>query len=78
MTDQGEIKPFQPGVALMASRLSLPIVPVRLRGLDKVLHRKARWATPGRVQITFGPAIRLPAGDWRDLARQVQDAVERL
>ena len=78
MTDQGEIKPFQPGVALMASRLSLPIVPVRLRGLDKVLHRKARWATPGSVQITFGPAIRLPAGDWRDLARQVQDAVERL
>jgi len=78
MTDHGEILPFQPGVALMAVRMSLPIVPVRLRGLEKVLHRKARWATPGPVRITFGPQIRLPAGDWRDLARQVQDAVERL
>ena len=77
-TDHGEILPFQPGVALMASRLSLPIVPVRLRGLDKVLHRDARRATPGSVHITFGPPMTLPAGDWRDLAHQVQDAIERL
>lgn len=77
-TDQGEILPFQPGVALMASRLSLPIVPVRLRGLEKVLHKSARRATVGAVQITFGPPINLPAGDWRELARRVQDAVERL
>jgi long-chain acyl-CoA synthetase len=78
MTDRGDILPFQPGVALMASRLSLPIVPIRIRGLEKVLHRYARWATPGRVRITFGTPIKLPTGDWRDLARQVQDAVEQL
>ncbi len=78
MTDHGEIAPFQPGVALLASRLSLPVVPIRIRGLEKVLHRKARWATPGPVQITFGPPLRLPAGDWRDLAGQVQNAVELL
>jgi hypothetical protein len=53
-------------------------VPVRIRGLDKVLHRKAHWATPGPVQITIGPPVRLPAGDWRELAQQVQEAVERL
>ncbi|MCU1340056.1 MAG: AMP-dependent synthetase and ligase [Bryobacterales bacterium] len=77
-TDHGEILPFQPGVALMASRLSLPIVPVRLRGLEKVLHKHARRATPGPVQISFGPPINLPVGDLRDLASQVQGAVERL
>jgi long-chain acyl-CoA synthetase len=78
MTDHGEIAPFQPGVALMASRLALPVIPVRIRGLEKVLHRKARRATPGPVEISFGPPLRLPPGDWRELARQVQDAVERL
>jgi long-chain acyl-CoA synthetase len=77
-TRRGEILPFQPGVALMAARLGLPIVPVRLRGLDKVLGEGATHATPGRVDITFGPPMRLEPGDWRDLARQVQDAVERL
>jgi long-chain acyl-CoA synthetase len=77
-TDHGEILPFQPGVAMMASRLSLPVVPVRLRGLEKVLHKDARRATRGPVQITFGAPIILPTGDWRELAHQVQDAVERL
>jgi long-chain acyl-CoA synthetase len=78
MTDRGNILPFQPGVALMASRLALPVVPVRIRGLEKVLHRKAQWATPGPVQIAFGAPIRLTAGDWRVLAHQVQEAVESL
>src|SRR6202023_2666492 len=64
-TDHGEILPFQPGVALMASRLSLPIVPVRLRGLEQVLHKAARRATPGSVKITFGTPIRLTTRDWR-------------
>ena len=78
MTEQGEIKPFQPGVALMAARLSLPVVPVRIRGLDKVLHRRATKATPGPVSVTFGPPMRVAAGDWRELSRQVRDAVEKL
>ncbi len=77
-TDKGEIHPFFPGVAVMASRLSLPVVPVRLRGLEKVLHRNATHATRGPVQICFGPPLHLAEGDWRDLARQVQHAVERL
>jgi long-chain acyl-CoA synthetase len=75
---EGQIEPFQPGVALLASRLNLPIVPVRIRGLEKVLPRTARWATPGRVEITFGPLLQLPAGDWRNQAHLVQEAVEKL
>jgi long-chain acyl-CoA synthetase len=77
-TDQGEILPFQPGVALIASRLSLPVVPVRLRGLEEVLHKTARWATRGSVQVTFGAPMKLESRDWREFARQVQDAVEHL
>jgi long-chain acyl-CoA synthetase len=77
-TNQGEILPFQPGVGLMASRLSLPVVPVRLRGLEKVLHKDARRATRGPVQIVFGAPLRFTTGDWREFARLVQDAVERL
>ena len=31
---------------MIGSRLGLPVVPVRLEGLDRVLHQKARMATP--------------------------------
>src|SRR5690349_18546213 len=35
----GEIETFQPGVGMVASRLRVPVVPVRLRGVDRVLPR---------------------------------------
>jgi len=36
-TDHGEIAPFRPGIGMMAARLAVPIVPVRLEGIDRVL-----------------------------------------
>ena len=77
-TDQGEIHRFQPGVAMMASRLNVPVVPVRLIGLDKVLHQSARMATPGRAVVRFGRPMKLTGDDYAALARQVEDAVRAL
>ncbi len=74
-TEAGEIKPFQPGIGLIASRLGVPVVPVRLRGVDKVLHRHARWPRPGRVEITFGSPLHLKGQDYAALAQRVEEAV---
>ena len=78
LTDAGEIAKFMPGVGMMASRLNVPVVPVRLIGLDKVLHRTWRMAVPGRVTVKFGPALHLHGDDYAGLARQVEEAVRRL
>ena len=77
-TDAGEIKPFRPGVGLIASRLGVPVVPVRLEGLDRVLHHSWHMAKPGRVRIAFGEALRLKGEAYTSLAEQVEDAVRRL
>ncbi len=34
-TESGEIAPFRPGVGMIAARLGVPVVPVRLEGLDQ-------------------------------------------
>ena len=47
----GDIKPFLGGVGMMASRLDLPVVPVRLDGLDRVLHPTWRFVRPGKVRV---------------------------
>ena len=78
ITDTGEIGRFMPGVGMMASRLNVPVVPVRLDGLDKVLHRTWRMARPGRVRVKFGPPLHLEGEDYAALARQVEDAVRKL
>jgi long-chain acyl-CoA synthetase len=77
-THQGELHPFQPGVAMLASRLRLPVVPVRIDGLDKVLHQSWKMAKPGRVRVRFGKPLTLEGQDYAGLARQVEEAVRSL
>ena len=77
-SETGEIAAFQPGVAMIAARLGVPVVPVRLDGLDRVLPRHARWPSISRARCTFGPPISLTGNDYAAMARQVGDAVRSL
>ena len=63
---------------MIASRLGVPVVPVRLDGLDKVLHPSWKMAKPGRVRVAFGAPMRLSGENYEALAKQVEDAVKRL
>ena len=78
MTRQGEIAPFQPGIGMIASKLGIPVVPVRIEGLDRVLHQTWKMARMGRVRVRFGAPLRLAGDDYLALARQVEDAVRKL
>ncbi len=77
-TEIGEIKLFQPGIGLIARRLGVPVVPIRLRGVEKVLHRHARWPRPGHMEIAFGAPLQLKGEDYPALAKQVEEAVRAL
>ena len=78
MTDAGEISTFQPGVGMIASRLQVPVVPIRIQGLDRVLHRTWKLAIPGRIRVIFGKPLQLSGADYRANAQQVRAAVEEL
>jgi long-chain acyl-CoA synthetase len=77
-TEAGEIYPFRPGIGMIASRLSVPVVPVRIEGLEKVLHSSWKMAVPGRVRVAFGTPLQLRGDDYEALARQVEAAVRAL
>jgi len=77
-TDTGAIDRFLPGIGMIASRLDVPVVPIRLEGVDRVLHRTWHMARPGQVRVTFGPPLRLTGSDYEALARQVENAVRAL
>ncbi len=78
MTDKGEIAPFQPGVGMIASKLGIPVVPIRIRGLERVLHKSWKMARMGRADIAFGAPIQLSGSDYGALARQVEESVRKL
>ncbi|MGH9658815.1 MAG: lysophospholipid acyltransferase family protein, partial [Bryobacteraceae bacterium] len=77
-TDTGDIDRFKAGVGMMAARLGVPVVPIRLEGVHRVLHRTWRMARPGRVHVTFGEPLRLEGGDFQALAAKVEIAVRTM
>jgi long-chain acyl-CoA synthetase len=77
-TLDGAMNRFMPGVGMIASRLDVPVVPVRLEGLDKVLHAKMKFPKRGPVRIAFGKPMRLTGEDYGALAKEVEDAVKGL
>jgi long-chain acyl-CoA synthetase len=77
-SDSDDVMPFQPGVGMIASRLGVPVVPVRVRGLHAVLSRHSRWPTVSRASCAFGPPISLTGNDYGALAQQVRQALESL
>jgi long-chain acyl-CoA synthetase len=77
-SDAGEIETFRPGIGMIAARLEVPVVPVRLEGLDQVLHHSWKMAKPGPARVAFGAPMRLTGENYEELAKQVEEAVKRL
>lgn len=78
MTESGEIAVFQPGVGMLASKLDLRVVPVRLFGLHRVLHRTWKFPRTGKVRVVFGAALDLHGGNYPQLAARLEQAVREL
>ncbi len=77
-TETGEINRFQPGAAMIAARLDVPVIPVRLDGLDRILHQRWKFPQRGRARIAFGKPMSLKGNDYVSLARQIETAVREL
>ena len=74
----GQMKPFRGGIGMIASRLDLPVVPVRIDDVDALMPVGSLFVRPGRVRVAFGAPLRLRGDDYAALAAQVEEAVRRL
>ena len=77
-TDAGEINTFRPGIGMIASKLDVDVVPVRIDGLDKVLHHTWKWPKRGQARVAFGAPMQLSGEDYEANARAVEAAVRAL
>ena len=75
----GKLARGKTGVAWLALTADCPVVPVAVRGTDRVQPIDARWPRPHRVAVTFGKPMTFP--EHRGLAgkgkarREVTDAI---
>lgn len=50
----GKILPFMGGLGLMVKELQIPVVPIKIEGMEKVFPRGAILPKRGEVTVTFG------------------------
>jgi long-chain acyl-CoA synthetase len=74
----GDIKPFRGGIGMIGARLDVPVIPIRLDGVDQILTTGSSFARPGRVRVAFGAPLTLHGDDYSALAQRVEDAVRGL
>ena len=77
-TNSGEINRFQAGIGMIASRLDVQVVPVRLDGLDRILHQTWRFPQRGPASVRFGAPISLKGNEYSSLAQVVEETVGNL
>ena len=62
-TPNGRVGRFRPGVGLMAERLRLPVVPLRLEGLYEIWAAAARGPKRGRARMTILDPVNVEPGE---------------
>jgi long-chain acyl-CoA synthetase len=77
-SQSGDIKPFRGGIGMIGARLDVPVIPVRLDGIDRILPTGSSFARMAPVRVAFGAPLTLRGEDYPALAKQVEDAVRAL
>jgi long-chain acyl-CoA synthetase len=78
-TTDGRLLPFRAGVGLLADRLDIPVVPMRIDGLFEVKHAGKKFAPPGKIWLRIGEPIRFaPRTDPQKIAEELQKRVAAL
>jgi long-chain acyl-CoA synthetase len=79
LTPDGEIAAFRPGVGVLAARLGVPVVPMRIDGLYAVRMADKSHAKPGTVRVSIGEPLRFePSATAEEIAREIEQRVRGL
>jgi long-chain acyl-CoA synthetase len=78
-TETGEMSEFRKGIGLLATRLNVPVVPMRIDGLFPLKQQKKHFAKPGTVQVRIGEPIQFESSeDPQEITKRLQKIVAAL
>jgi long-chain acyl-CoA synthetase len=78
-TEDGQMAEFRGGIGLLATKLGLSVLPIRIDGLFEVKQAGRKFATPGQIRVTIGEAVSFdPKTNPAAVALNLQHRVESL
>jgi long-chain acyl-CoA synthetase len=78
-TGDGRVQPFQVGAGVLADRLNLPVVPMRIDGLWEAARSSRHFLRRGEIVVRIGQPAQYKAGENpASIASDLQRRVEGL
>ena len=74
----GELLPFMSGIGIIVKELKIPVIPIKISGIDEVLHRDMRWPKRGWAQVKFGKPIFFTKESPSEIAGKCREAILKL
>ena len=79
LTPDGHIVAFRAGIGLLATRLRLPVVPVRVDGLFELKQAGKMRARHGQIRISIGAPVRFnESQSAEEIAQQLEQCLAAL
>lgn len=77
-TTDGEIAPFQSGIGILAARIQVPVLPLRIDGLFEAAKTRKLYVPPGQIKVHVGTPSQYQANEdptfiAKDLERRVRE-----
>jgi long-chain acyl-CoA synthetase len=78
-TQTGEMASFRSGIGMLAQRLNIPVVPMRIDGLFELKQSHRIFARPGEVKVTIGVPVSFDSNeDPVEIAKELERRVAAL
>ena len=78
-TQHGQMNRFMIGTGLLAKKLDVAVVPVKLSGLYELKRKRQYFANAGDVTVTFGEPVKFkPEDDPAEIAQELERRVAQL
>jgi long-chain acyl-CoA synthetase len=73
------LQPFRAGIGMLASKLNLPVVPMRIDGAYEVREAGKIFNRPGRIRVQIGSPVEFPAtSDPQEITKILEHRVAEL
>jgi long-chain acyl-CoA synthetase len=78
-TDDGKPSPFRSGLGVLAARLNVPVLPLRIDGLYEMKMAGRKIARSGELKVVIGKPMSFPAGTPpEEITNQVEDVTWKM
>ncbi len=77
-TETGNIEKFKPGIGMMVQHMKLPILPVRIDGLNEILPLDKYWPRRGKALVKIGKLMTFEGGTYSSIAQELESTIRQL